>query len=294
MSRLPKISIVTPSFNQAAFLEDAILSIRAQEYPDVEHIVIDGGSTDGSRAILEKQGDRLAFWCSEKDEGQYHAVNKGHAKSNGEIMGWLNSDDRYAPWALKVVGEIFATFPEVEWLTTLFPMRWDREGRAVRCSAREGYPRGGFLRGENLPVGDWFWRGWIQQESTFWRRSLWERAGGGLDTAWKLGGDFELWARFFQHAELFGISTPLGGFRLHGDQRSKNFFERYKQDALEILEQAGGSPRGKIASSLRYRALRCLPGWLAPAAERAGLLFRAKVINHKRAGDGWEIASVLC
>src|SRR5258706_10000369 len=109
-------------------------------------------------------------------------------------MARLNGDDKYLPWTFSVVAEVFAQFPEIEWVTTRWPLRWDKRGRAVRCAARAGYSRDGFFRGEYLP-GDG--RPVIQQESTFWRRSLWELAGARIDTSFPLGGDFELWARFF-------------------------------------------------------------------------------------------------
>src|SRR3954464_13703841 len=95
---LPRISIVTPSFNQARFLPETIRSVLGQNYPDLEYVVIDGGSTDGSAEVIRRHEDRLAQWVSEKDAGQYDAINKGFARTSGEIMGWLNSDDLYTPW----------------------------------------------------------------------------------------------------------------------------------------------------------------------------------------------------
>jgi len=112
----------------------------------------------------------------------------------------------------------------------------------VSCAARDGYSRAAFFRGENLAGGSWHSRGWIQQESTFWRRSLWDRAGGKIDISYRLAADFELWARFYRQAELYGVSTPLGGFRAHGDQRSAQQFEAYSKEAKEVLHQYGGTP----------------------------------------------------
>jgi glycosyltransferase involved in cell wall biosynthesis len=286
---LPRLSIVTPSFNQAAFLEETMLSVLSQGYPALEYVVVDGGSTDGSAEIIRKYESQLVYWVSEKDAGQYDAVNKGFQRTTGEVMGWLNSDDKYTPWALDVVGEIFATFPEIEWLTTLYPLRWDKLGRAVKCSQRTGYSRQGFLRGENLPIGDWYWQGWIQQESTFWRRSLWEWAGARLDTSGKIAADFDLWARFFKKAELYGVSTPLGGFRFHGHQQTSQQKERYMREAGEILVRHGGRFRNRVESMLRYRTLRNLPDVLKPLAVSMGLLYPVKTVNHKRNGAGWEI-----
>src|SRR5215212_7784658 len=115
----PRISIVTPSFNQGRFLRETMQSVLGQGYPNLEYVVIDGGSTDESVDIIRGHEQQLAAWVSEKDAGQYDAINKGFARTSGEVMAWLNSDDKYTPWALPVVGEIFAQLPEVKWLTTL-------------------------------------------------------------------------------------------------------------------------------------------------------------------------------
>src|SRR5258708_1689338 len=113
MSRLPKISIITPSFNQGPYLERTMLSVIKQEYPNLEYIVIDGGSTDQSKAIIRKHQKHLTYWVSEKDRGQADALNKGFRKSHGSIMGWLNSDDVLLPGTLQFVAELFQRFPEI-------------------------------------------------------------------------------------------------------------------------------------------------------------------------------------
>lgn len=236
-------SIVTPSFNQAAFLEQAIASVLGQREATFEYVIMDGGSTDSSVAIIEKHAAQLAHWSSGSDGGHYEAVNAGFAKTSGGIMAWLNADDQYLPWTFSVVGEVFEQFPQIEWVTTRWPLRWDKRGRAVRCAARAGYSREAFQRGAYVP-GDG--RDVIQQESTFWRRSLWERAGGKIDTTYPLGGDFELWARFFQQAELYAIDTPLGGFRVHGDQRSALQREKYDREVRRALLQHGGREPGAL------------------------------------------------
>ncbi len=143
----PRISIVTPSYNQGQFIEDTIQSILIQEYPDLEFIIIDGGSTDNSVEIIKKYENNLTFWVSESDGGQYDAINRGFSKTTGEIMAWLNSDDKYTPWTFSVVGDIFRTHPEVEWVTTLYPLSWDEKGRAVACSYIGGFNHQSFLRG---------------------------------------------------------------------------------------------------------------------------------------------------
>ena len=289
----PLISIVTPSFNQGKFLRAAMRSVLDQQDVTPEYIVMDGGSTDGSVEIIRECENRLHYWTSAPDGGHYAAINDGFAHATGEIMAWLNSDDQYTPWALSVVAEIFSAFPKIEWLTTLFPMRWDERGRAIRCTRRRGYSRTAFLAGENLPIGDWYSDGCIQQETTFWRRSLWERAGGALDTGRTLAADFDLWARFFQHAELYAVETPLGGFRWHGDQRSHLLRETYERESLEILRAAGGKVPGRWRSALRSAAAGHLPETLHPWAHRAGLLHETKVLTFAGADEGWRIAPLL-
>jgi glycosyltransferase involved in cell wall biosynthesis len=237
---LPRISIVTPSFNQGRFLGETMDSVLGQRYPNLEYVVVDGGSTDGSVEIIRARERELAWWVSEKDAGQYDAINKGFGRTTGEVMAWLNSDDKYTPWALGTVGEVFRQLPEVQWVTTLLPLHWDERGLPTKCKPVEGYSREGFRRGQHLQRhGEWD-KAFIQQESTFWRRSLWEKAGGKIDSSLQLAGDFELWAKFYQHADLYGIPLPLGGFRMHGDQKTGHRMEAYIKEAEAVLARHGG------------------------------------------------------
>jgi len=250
----PKISIVTPSHNQAQFIEETIHSVLVQNYPNIEYVIIDGGSTDGSVEIIRRREEQLAYWVSEPDAGQYDAINKGFNKTTGEIMAWLNSDDKYTPWVFSVVAEIFRTYPEVEWLTSIYPLIWDVEGRVVACSYGGGFNRQSFFREANLPGRGWYGRSWIQQESTFWRRSLWERAGGCMDSSLKFAGDFELWGRFFKHTDLYAVATPLAGFRKHGNQKTATHLGEYLAEADNVFLRCGGRPYGGLQGMMR----RCL------------------------------------
>ncbi len=211
----PKISVVVVNYNLAGYLEDALQSVVDQNYPNLELIVVDGGSTDGSQAVIERFADKIHWWVSEPDKGQYDAVQKGFSHSTGEIMYWLNSDDMLQRRALFVVAEVFQTFPEIEWLTGI---------------ASEYHPDGHIVQRITLPWSRWsrlryltYDFQFIQQESTFWRRSLWEKAGATMSTELKLAGDMELWARFFRHAKLYTVQSLLGGFRYRREgQRSRD------------------------------------------------------------------------
>jgi Glycosyl transferase family 2 len=285
---LPSIAIVTPSFNQAAFLEAAMSSVLDQKYPALEYFVADGGSTDGSAEIIRRFESRLAGWASERDGGQYAAVAHGFARTKGEILGWLNSDDALVPGALSVVGEVFAQFPQIEWLTTTRPLFWDARGRCVRCEALAGFSRAGFFAGEHLQKEGSFDAGFIQQESTFWRRSLWDKAGG-FDPDFPLAGDFALWARFFKHAELFSIDAPLAGFRLHDEQKTGRRFAEYSDEAEAALEKYGGVRGGRARFVLRECARR-MPAACWPALASAGLMHRSHGVTRDLRRGVWTIA----
>lgn len=247
----PKLVIVTPSFNQGAYLEAAIRSVLLQGYPNLTYVVMDGGSTDESVDILEKYDRWITRWVSEADGGQYAAIAKGFASGGGEIMSWLNSDDMYCPNALHVAGSVFSDLPDVTWLTSGVQVTWDVEGTWASTGHSAGYTQRGFFAGRNLgltgraaalqPV--------IQQESTFWRCSLWDAAGGHLDATLNLAGDFELWARFWAHAALATVNVPLGGFRRQPEQKTSDP-DAYQREARDVLTRHGGRFRGNMSHLL--------------------------------------------
>jgi glycosyltransferase involved in cell wall biosynthesis len=284
-----RISMVTPSLNQARFLRAALDSVLNQGYANLEYVVCDGASTDGSAEIVGHYADQLAWWTSEPDAGQFDAINKGFARSNGEIMGWLNSDDMHLPWTLSVVAEIFDAIPEIEWLTTLFPLGFDAEGRAVRCAERGPYSPGEFFRGDNLPGLEWAATGWIQQESTFWRRSLWERAGGAVNANLAYAADFDLWARFFTTAELHAVAIPLAGFRHHADQKTAGTADGYKREARDVLARYGGRPRSRLGAALSQRIRATCPESLRGFGDKLGLLQRGPLVRFDTASEAWAI-----
>ncbi|HTL57329.1 MAG TPA: glycosyltransferase family 2 protein [Candidatus Limnocylindrales bacterium] len=257
---LPRISIVTPSFNHAAFLEETIRSVLDQNYPNLEYVIIDGGSSDGSVEIIRKYESRLAFWVSEPDKGQYDAINKGFSHTTGDIMAWLNSDDKYLPWTFTTIADLFSQFPQIEWLTSVFHCFWDGRGRFVRCEAHDGFSRTLVIKGGALPGCGWYAPAFVQQESTFWRRSVWNKTGATIDVSYSLAADFDFWMRLAREAELYCVEVPLAGFRRHKSQKTANHMTEYLRQARESFVARGGRPAGmlknfwlkKSAKLLRY------------------------------------------
>lgn len=223
----PKISVVTPSYNQADFIEETLLSVLNQGYPNLEYIVIDGGSTDGSVSIIEKYASRLNYWVSEKDQGMYHAIQKGFERSTGEVMCWVNSDDLLVNKSLFAMGEIFARFPQVNWLSGS-PTYLDERGVTINLYSAPSWSRLSFLMGDFR---------YINQPNTVWRRSLWEKAGSTLDIKSQLAGDFELWFRFFRYDKLYRTPAALGSHRSRSkDQKSLEHIGAYDDECLAHIK----------------------------------------------------------
>jgi glycosyltransferase involved in cell wall biosynthesis/ADP-heptose:LPS heptosyltransferase/predicted O-methyltransferase YrrM/ubiquinone/menaquinone biosynthesis C-methylase UbiE len=228
--QMPKITVVTPSYNQAPYLEACIQSVLNQGYPNLEYIIMDGGSTDGSVEIIKKYAPYLAYWQSRPDGGQYKAVEDGFARSTGEIMTWLNSDDQYFPDAFEIAAAVFSERPDIEWLTGRV-VNFNEDG-SVRL-IREDIPlwcRAKYLKKDYRSP-------YLQQEGTFWRRSLWEKAGSCMRTDLHLAGDLELWTRFFRHADLHTLDAALAGYRLQPNRKIATLLERYHQEADRILDE---------------------------------------------------------
>lgn len=259
-TQCPKISIITPVYNRVGMIEQTIQSVLSQDYPNLEYIIIDGGSTDGTVDVIRKyadnedirlEGDKairqengesevpashlitsspncLIKWLSEPDQGMYHAIMKGMAMATGEIVAWINSDDMYHTNALNIVGQIFAQLPEVEWLIGT-PTLYNTEGLCVKTFPTQYWSWERFNRGDFR---------WLQQESTFFRKSLFDKVGG-LNLHYQLAADFELWCKMFQVARLYSVNTILGGFRQHGDQLSIEGQIRYEAEVRAICQTYG-------------------------------------------------------
>lgn len=211
----PRISVVTPNYNQGEFIERTMLSVLEQNYPNLEYIIIDGASTDDSVHIIKKYENSLAYWKSEKDKGMYHAINKGLDRATGDIMCWINSDDILMESSLFKVAELFTIHNQLKWLQGK-PTVIDEQGAFLKSPKAVGSPYHFYfgLHRKNYSF--------IQQESTFWHRSLWEKVGATLSLNYSMASDFDLWMRFFQYEKLYVTETKLGAFRIREGQKSSN------------------------------------------------------------------------
>lgn len=226
-------------------------SVLDQGYPNLEYILMDGGSSDRSLEIIESYADRLAHWETAPDRGFAHAYNKGFARASGDIQAYLNADDVYCPWAFDIVARCFTDLPEMDWLTTLYPMVHGVDAEFVATRRVQPFNRDLFYAGR---YGSDLW--WIQQESTFWRRGLWERAGGHFDESLDLAIDAELWTRYFEHSELYAVATPLAGFRKRPDSKTGKGMEAYRSEFARVLRDS--ADRRSRAAGVRSRTASLL------------------------------------
>jgi len=227
---LPLVSIVTPSYNQAQFLEATMRSVLEQDYPNIEYIVVDGGSTDGSVEIIERYADQLAWRVSEPDAGQTDAINKGFARANGEILAWLNSDDTYEPGAVREAVNFLMTHPEVG-LVYGEANFIDEAGRVIGRfpAAQTDYKR---LRQGYVH---------IPQQAAFWRADLWHQVGP-LDAGFYFAMDYDLWVRLAKLAPLQYLPGRVwANFRLHASGKTIVDDDRCWPEMLRVHYRDGGS-----------------------------------------------------
>jgi glycosyltransferase involved in cell wall biosynthesis len=254
MTKYPKISIITPVYNSIEYLEETINSVLSQNYPNLEYIIIDGGSTDGSVELIKKYSHHLHYWISEKDTGMYDALQKGFKVATGEISGWINSDDLLIRNSLFAISNIFSNFTEVNWLN------------GVEVTTCEN----GFIKPREIKRWSKYHfynkdYKFIQQESTFWRSSLLQKVD--LEIKWKdvkYAGDFILWLNFFKHEKLYSCNLSLGAFRIRSgkNQLSVKFFNEYLQECENALNEEiknldkKTSLNSKIFKLLNYSRLK--------------------------------------
>jgi glycosyltransferase involved in cell wall biosynthesis len=205
----PRISIVTPSFNAARYLERTVSSVLDQQYPNLDYILQDGGSADGTDAILERYRPRLSHCSSEPDRGQSDALNRGFRHATGEILAYLNADDLLLPGSLHYVGAFFADHPIVDVV----------------------YGHRVLVDEEDREIGRWVlpphdndvlsWADYVPQETLFWRRRVWDAIGGRIDETLQFAMDWDLLVRLRDAGARFArLPRFLGAFRVHADQKT--------------------------------------------------------------------------
>src|SRR5207253_7161964 len=226
----PRITIVTPSYNQGEFLEQTIVSVLDQRYPNLEYIVMDGGSADKSVEIIKRYARHLFYWTSEKDGGQAEAINRGFKLSSGEILGWLNSDDRLESQALEVVAEHAQRFPQAG--------AFVGHGRRIDTTGRQM----NYTRSENLSFErfcHWLSGGSFLQPSCFFRRRAWELAGP-LDETLNFAFDIELWLRMVQQVSFHPIDELLSTTLAHPRAKTMALSYQSNLEVAFVVIKAGG------------------------------------------------------
>lgn len=224
-SGIPKFSIVVPSFNQGKYIEETIRSVLDQDYPSKELIVIDGGSTDGTCDVIRKYEDRIAYWVTEKDRGQAHAVNKGFAAATGDVFGWQNSDDVYLPGAFRKVASEIAARPDGD--IYYGHIRFlDRDG--VIVDENRAVP----VRMFNLLYDGSL----VRNQAAFFRRRVWERIGG-LEEEFRFCMDREFFLRAAHLDMVFRLVREfLGAFRVHGESKTSTLQAARRREDDRLLE----------------------------------------------------------
>lgn len=264
----PRVSIITPSYNQAAYLEQTLRSVLEQDYPDLEYLVADGASTDGSVEIIRRYAPRLAWWVSEKDSGQGEAINKGFARASGEIVAWINSDDYYLPGAIAAAVQAFESHPEVG-LVFGDVVSIDGAGQPINVMT---YGSWGLAELARFNI--------IGQSSVFLRRSVLEQAGL-LDTSYHMLLDHHLWLRVARQTGILYVPQRWSAARYHAEAKNLAQPARFAQEAYRLvgwMQSEAGLPdlyrtdRRRIwAGAHRFAARYLLDGGQPGPALRAYL-----------------------
>ena len=237
------VSIITPSFNQSPFLERTIRSVLEQDYRDIEYLVVDGGSTDGSLDIIHQYANRFAWWVSEKDKGQSEAINKGFAHAQGEIVAWLNSDDFYLPGTLSTAVKEFERHPQAMMLYGNM-LAVDENDRTINT-----------LKYRQLSLVDLLCFQIIGQPAVFMRRSALEKAGG-LDITLHCLLDHQLWIRIAEQGEIVHVNETLAAARYHAGAKNRARAAEFGREAFRILDWASKQPGlAPVLARTRRRAL---------------------------------------
>jgi glycosyltransferase involved in cell wall biosynthesis len=242
------VSIITPSYNQASFLEATIRSVLEQDYPDIEYIIVDGGSTDGSVNIIKKYADRLSWWVSEKDKGHADALNKGFARARGDIIAWLNSDDTYYPGTVADAVRVLQANPQVGMVYGDADLT-DAEGKIIGrfASKQTGYRK--LLQGSVH----------IPQATTFFRADLYRQVGP-LSLSLFFAFDYDLWVKLAKVSQLLYIPHCWATFRLHEAGKSVKDDSVCYPDMLKVYQRERGG--GLSWLWLRAQVRKLFYAWL--------------------------------
>lgn len=242
-TQLPLVSIVTPSFNQARYLDAAIQSVLSQNYPRLEYIVVDGGSTDGSQEIIRKYSNKLAWWVSEKDKGQTEALNKGFARAKGEILAWLNSDDMYLPGAVTSAVQFFQDHSQpglVYGDANFINESGQLIGKFHAAQTNLHLLRQGYVH--------------IPQQASFFRGDLW-RSVGPLDPTFYFAMDYDLWVRIAARSDVKYVPQTWANFRLHTAGKTIAADDRCWPEMLRVHYRDGGGFLSVIVAKYYVRKL---------------------------------------
>ena len=225
----PLVSIITPSYNQARFLEASLRSVLEQDYPNMEYLVVDGASNDGSVDIIRRYADRLAWWVSEKDSGQSEAINKGLHRARGEFVGWLNSDDIYLPGAVSAAVKVFQSHPEAG-LVYGDAQAIDADGKPFNL-----------MRARQYTLADLMAFNIICQPAAFMRRSVLEEAGY-LNPAYQLLMDNLLWICMARKAPIVYTPQTWAAARYHDQAKNRTRGAAYGQEARRLIADLKSRP----------------------------------------------------
>jgi len=254
MSKLPSISVITPTLNQAGFIRETLDSVLGQDYPNLEYLVIDGGSSDGTKDILDSYGERIR-WMELGEEGQSSAINTGWRETSGEILAWINSDDTYAPGALMAVGEYLQQNADTDMVYGDCD-HTDTEGEYLRSYPTQTFDYLRFVRNtENF----------IPQPAAFIRRSVLERVGY-LNEKLEYVMDFEFWLRIGMNHKIEYVPLKLASLRLHPDAKSIAGLGKLAGELVDVYEAYFKSPslppevlvsKTEAMGNIYYRAADC-------------------------------------
>jgi glycosyltransferase involved in cell wall biosynthesis len=282
---LPRITIVTPSFDQGQYLEQTICSVLDQRYPNLEYIICDGGSTDQSVDIIRKYEKHLAWWCSEKDRGQSHGINKGFERATGDLYAYINSDDYYLPGAFDRVADAY------------------QSGGKMICGWSQYLEPDGGIRPYPIQAhaepSDWLIKNPIPQQSTFWSAKIW-RDLGPFRVDLHFSFDYEYWLRIYFKGRIDPklVHQCLAVFRLHEKAKTSSSEQPFEADDKllrdEYMRYLSWSQRRLVWSARRREKARAnrLAGWRAlsekdvPAARRAAW---TTVSNALTSMDSWRL-----